>query len=350
MAVNLYSSRTLLAALKILAPSPSFLTDTFFGKSRTFATEEVDIDVYEEDRILAPFVRPVAQGKLVEPVGFSTRKYKPPYLKPKRKLEPQDVLDRQAGEGLHVQAGADRLRSNLADRRNTYLQELRNAIRRRIEWMASKALETGQVQVVGDGINETIDYQRNAAHTVAVTSITPWDDPGATILRNLMDWSNLCIQNGKRVPTELVMGTQAFIAFINHPEIQAAMHTNRMQIGNIDVQDLRGGFARVGHINAPMLNVWIYTDWYKDPATGSLTNFMPEKKIFLGAPSTVAQNEVLYGAIMDVDAIEQGLSQTDIFPKTFKDEESGIEFIMLQSAPLIGMHEPNATLCAQVLN
>lgn len=349
MAVNLYTSRSLLAALKLLAPAPSFLVDSFFGNSTTFATTEVDIDVYKEGRDLAPFVRSTGQGKLIENEGYDTRKYKPPYIKPKKKLEASEVLDRQAGESIHVQAGGDRLRANANEKRDQNLMELRNSILRRKEWMASKAMETGQVQVVGDGINDTIDYLRTGAHTIAVGSITAWNAAGSDKIKNLMDWQNLILKNGRRLATKLVLGTDAYIEFIKDSEIQAALDNRRIDIGEINVEDLQGGFARVGTLKAPMMEIWVYSDWYNHPDTGTLTNFMPEKKIFLGAPSMVTRNQQLYGAIEDMDAIEAGLSQTDIYPKIFRDFETGIEYMMLQSAPLIGLHEPDATLCAEVL-
>ena len=119
--VDLFETRTMLEVLEVRKPVRTWFLNTFFGITRTFNTEAVDIDIIKGKRRLAPFVNPKRQGKMVEKRGFISRTFKPAYVKPKMVTTAEDILKRQAGNIIYqpnsgpAQMAAAELGRNFAD-------------------------------------------------------------------------------------------------------------------------------------------------------------------------------------------------------------------------------------------
>jgi hypothetical protein len=101
LTLDLFETRTMLAALEQMLPPKAFFRDTFFSSVETSMTEHVEIDIMKGKRRLAPFISPRKEGKLVERIGFTTRTYKPPYVKPKMVTTAQDFLKRDVGQTIY---------------------------------------------------------------------------------------------------------------------------------------------------------------------------------------------------------------------------------------------------------
>jgi hypothetical protein len=56
--IDIYQPRYLAEVVRSAPPVHTFLRDTFFTNVKTFATEEVDIDIVKGDREMAAFVHP----------------------------------------------------------------------------------------------------------------------------------------------------------------------------------------------------------------------------------------------------------------------------------------------------
>ena len=115
---------------------------------------------------------PDQDGKLVERGGYQTKTYKPPYIKEIIPTEAANLMLRAAGEtiyqqnvGLPAQRAARQLGLDLA--------ELDDMITRREEWMAAQALFTGQITVIGDGVDDLIDFGYESDHKVVLTENRP---------------------------------------------------------------------------------------------------------------------------------------------------------------------------------
>ena len=108
MAVNIYDTHTMLAAVEVIPPKRTFLRDRYFSDSDIFPTKDVLVDYKDEQgNRLAPFVLPTKGGIPVGREGFETETYTPALVAPQRTLTADDLMNRQAGEALFSGATPD---------------------------------------------------------------------------------------------------------------------------------------------------------------------------------------------------------------------------------------------------
>lgn len=342
MSVSIYETRTMLAAMRQEAPTNMFLLDTLFNTVETFDSEHVDIDIVKGDERLAPFVSPRVEGKLMEEQGFSTRSYKPGYVKPKYITQAADLIkDRNAGENIYEGSapsrGETRLAKNLADGEKQ--------IARREEWMAAQGLVTGKVDVVGDGINYQIDFGMNPDHIVTLAGTDLWSDAtNSDPLGDIADWSVLIADNGNANANIMVGGKDAITALFNNASVRSALDVRRINIGEISPALLAPGVSYFGTLiaNGVNVDVYQYIGSYKDDA-GDRQRYIPDGQVIL--TSTEADFRRNFGAIADLDA---GLVPMMAFPKSWETKDPSARHVLIQSAPLPAPHQIDAIVSAFV--
>lgn len=351
MSISLFETRTMLQIIAQLKRPKTFLLDTFFPGFRQFDTTNVDIDIYKGKRRLAPFVAPVMEGKVVEKLGYTTNSYKPPYVKPKMQTTAQEILNRQPGQVVYgIQSMAERAAVELG--RN--LGDLLDQHTRREEWMAAQALNGGVISVVGDGVNDTIDFQMAAGHKVTLLGADLWTANTSDPIADLSTWARLCSQDSGIVPNVVVMGSSvanAFLIRLRDPNYNGhgELSSIKITLGQINPQLLPNGVTYLGTLTAPSLNVDLYTydEWYVADADGLEYPMVPVDKLFMG--STNAQNSKLYGAIQDMDLIEElggSIIAMPRVPKSWVTKDPGVRWLMTQSAPLVALNQPDAFVVA----
>lgn len=332
MAIDLYKTRTMLRALETMYPARSFLLDTFFGTVEQSETEYVDIDIYVGKRRMAPFVNPMSEGKLVEGQGFTTQTIKPPYLKPKDKLDTSMLTDRPIGNTIYQTGSTPQSRE--AAKLGRKLAELRDMVTRRMEWMAANALNTGIITVVGDGFNATIDFAMPAANKVTLTGTALWTDAASDPITNLRNWRRQISQKTGLVPDVAVFGADVVDAFLKNDEVRALMDNRRMEPGAINFANLNEmGVTYVGNIQG--LSIYAYDEWYLD-TDGNEYPMVPVDKIFMG--STKARTARHFGLIQDLEAP----GAVPFYPKSWTVPDPSVRWVMVQSAPLVALHESGA--------
>lgn len=341
--IDLFETRTMLRALEQMKAAKTFLLDTFFKTMETSTTANVDIDIIKGKRKLAPFVSPKMQGKVMDRLGFATRSYKPPYVKPKMVTTAQDFLNRNAGD--HIYAGADTAASRAAKQVGKDLRYLEEIITRREEWMASQLLQTGKVAIVGDGVDDEIDFGMDASHLITLTGNDLWSDQtNSTPLEDLRAWRRIILKDSGLNTTDAIMGSDALDAFLDHPDVQNKLDTRRIDLGQIDPRQTPAGAIYYGRIKDVALDLWVYDEWYYDEDTSTEKPMIDTKKVVLG--STQARTARHYGAIQDLEAT----ASVPRFPKSWTEQDPSVRFIMVQSAPLVSLHQVDGFLCAAVLS
>jgi hypothetical protein len=186
MSIDIFNTHVLSKVVERLDRPSSFLLDTFFGQEQTEESEEIHFDIDKSKPRLTPFVSPLVAGKVVDDEGFTTKSFKPAYAKDKRRFDPARPLKRSIGEKIGgTLSPQQRLEANL---NRTLIKQLENLTRRE-EVMASEALRTGKVTVSGDEYpTVVVDFQRDAALTVALAGGSRWGETGVSALDNLEDW------------------------------------------------------------------------------------------------------------------------------------------------------------------
>lgn len=351
--IDIFDTRTMLEAVEEMKRPGRFLRDMFFPNFRQFDTESVDVDIVKGKRRLAPFVSPLAEGKVVDRLGFSTSTIKPGYIKPKMPTTAADLLKRQPGEVLY--GGGMTIEQRAQEQLGRDLAELMDQVDRREEWMAAQALNAGAIvmKIKAETADKsvTVDFGMDATHKVTLSGTDLWSDTtNSDPIADLTTWGQLCRKDSGISPNTVVMGTDACTAFMNHPKVQKALDMRAVDMGEINPRQLPDGVSYVGRIKAPNLfvDVYCYDEWYIDEDTSTETAMVPAKKVWMG--STRTANSKLNAVIQDVEAIEGGIAAAvRRFPKSWVTKDPSVRWLMVQSAPLIAMLQPDAFVSAQVL-
>lgn len=325
MSINMFDTRTMIELLEQMKPARTFLKETFFRNVRTFDTEYVDIDIVKGKRRMAPFVSPIIGGKTVERQGYSTNTYKPVLVAPDMITTAQDLLKRAAGENIYGAGSPD---ERAAEQLGRDMAELDNLITRREEWMCAQALFTGQIQMIGEGVNESVNFGLAASHNITLTSGDLWTADTSDPLGDLRTWRRLIIQDSGVSPDIVVMGSDAIDAFLNNAKVLSALDNRRVDLGQIVPSALPNGVTYYGYIREAGVDIYGYDEWYLDDA-GVEQPMVPTQKVLMG--STRARTEMLYGAIVDVD---EGTFALPRVPKSWTVPKPSARFVQLRSRPL----------------
>ncbi len=342
--IDMFKTRLMLRAMEQMLPVRTFLLVTFFNRTENSNSEYIDIDIVKGKRRLAPFVSPLMEGKVVERLGFTTNSYKPPYIKPKKITTAQDVLTRLPGEAIY--GGATTPAERAAQMLAKDLAELDEMITRREEWMAAQIMDTGAVHCVGDGIDQNVDFLMDASHKITLTGNDLWSSTHANSqpLDDLKTWKRLIAKDSGMVPNIIVMGTDAADAFCKHSTVSGKLDYRRVDMGQIDPTALPNGATYLGFIKLDGLNCDLYTyeEYYTDDS-GVTQPMVPLSKVWMGNKN--ARLVKHYGAIQDL----KSLVAVPRFPKSWEEEDPSARLVMVQSAPLPAMHQPDAFISAKVL-
>lgn len=341
---DIFDTLTMLEAVEQMPTPRRFLMDTFFNGAapETFPTGTVTIDIVKGQRKMAPFVHPTLPGSVSQRGGITSSTYQPPYIQPKRPTRAEQILKRSAGETpFSTRTALERA----GERLGRDLVELDDEITRREEWMCAQALTTGRIRVVGDGVDDTIDFLMEDSHKVALAT-GRWNTSGSDPIANLRQWRRLIAKDSGRSANVAVLSGEAQDAFQSNEMVMKQLNTRRVDMGLIKPEELPDGVTYLGYLNDPGVDLYTYDEWYLADQDDEKP-MIPAGGLILG--STATRNAMLYAAIQDLDAIESGLVEAARFPKSWVTKEPSQRWLKLQSAPLAGLLEPNAFLFAKVV-
>ena len=335
--MDIYGTAELNRVVTRLRPIPTFFLDTFFPEMVVSDSEEIYFDVVEDKPRLAPFVHPLKEGKVVESLGYSTKSFKPAYVKDKRVHNPLKAIKRRAGEAIGGSLSMEQRRQlNLA----ADLQDQRDMLTRRMEVMAAEAILSGKQTVKGDGIDAIVDFGRDAALIIALAGVAKWDDASKTNQSDdLENWSQLLLEKSGTGAGVVVMDIKAWKLFKRDAKFDKLL--DRSYRGSTATIDMEPRFLAEGAQYKGQLGdfeVWVYSHPYIDPITGKLTNIMPDNTVVM--VSMAVDGVRHFGAIMD----EDNLRAQETFTKSWLQQDPSVRYLLMQSAPLMVTYRPNAAL------
>jgi hypothetical protein len=353
MPLNLYDTRTLLQAIEMMMPVRTFLKDTFFPTQRTSLTEHVDIDYYKGRRKMAPFVSPRMAGKVMDRQGFTTKSFKPAMIKPQRIITGDDINKRSMGENIYSAKSPDERAAELIARDLTELDE---AITRREEWMAAQILFTGKVDIIGEGVNATMDFDFTNKETLSGDDL--WsnhakDDVTGEYESNPIDdleaWREAVIKSSGVNPDMVIMSADVVRAFTRHPAVAEVMDNRKIILGQINPSVLANGVTYIGAISKLGLDIYSYSEWYFDEDTETELPMVPAGTVMLG--SSNARSDVLYGAITLTDQATNNFVTYEgaRIPDSWIKKDPASRILQLNSSPLPVPHEVDSWYIAKVL-
>jgi surface antigen len=329
-------------------PQPRNFWLQFFGRTFTSTAEKIMFDeLGEEDRRLAPFVAPMAQGKVMRELGFVTRSFRPAYVKPKHIVHPQKLLSRMAGEQIGGELSPEQRRQAvIAD----LLRMQRDMIERRWDWMAAQALMFGQVVVEGEDYpTQVVNFGRDASLTTVLTGEARWTVGNAADPLNDIRIARTNAYNLGSYPVNtLVMGLGAWQGFSRNTAVQDLLKRD-VRNGSTDFRAANlnagepwayEGTIRGGGDGQGGFDVWTYQGTFRDDAGNAVGLMNTNDVVGIGQPDGVRA----FGAILDMD----NLAATPMFPKNWRNMDPSVEYLMTQSAPLMVPLRPNSTFRIRV--
>lgn len=349
-----YDTATLLEV--IYAPQNQPGLDNFwlkwFGQELNSTSEKIMFDEIDTNEYrLAPFVAPNVQGRVIRSKGFSTRSFRPAYVKPKHVVDPSRTITRRAGERLLGElTPQQRMDAIIAD--NMRVERL--MIENRWEWMACRALVDGQVTVSGEDYpTVTVDFNRDPRLTAILTGAAKWDQATATVLESIRKLRQLSFLLSRAPVNDFVFGLDAWSAFIqpNHPDVRDLLNNQRNGNDSLfNANNLADGspFNYQGQIvgsgGVGKMRLWTYSNYYEDMDTGNAIPYLDAGTV-VGLGGAI-QGIRAYGAILDKRA---GLQPLSMFPKMWDEEDPSVTYTLTQSAPLMVPARPNNSFSMKVV-
>lgn len=336
--MDIFTTGVLARVVAALPPATPFILNSFFTALQTETSEEIHFDVESGKRRLAPFVSPVVAGKVVESLGYTTQTFKPAYIKDKRVFDSNRPFKRMIGERIGGELNpAQRLQALLA----MDLQDQLNMLTRRQEVMAVEALLTGKIIVKGDMYPEVeVNFGRHTDLTKKLAGAARWGETGVDPLKDVEDWSMLVTMHSGATAKVVVMDVKAWQLFSASEPVQKLLDRFR---GNDKLNPTVSGEGGRFMGTIGTFDIWVYAGWYEHPDTKVNTPYLPDHTVIITSPEL--EGTRAYGAIKDEKA---GFQAMPYFSKSWPEEDPGVRYLLLQSAPLPVPYRVNAAMAATV--
>ena len=356
MAVNIYETQTMLAALSLMPKRPTFLRDRYFPTTDKdiFVTEEVMIEYKDEKaRKIAPCVIPRVGGIPVPRDGYRTERYAPANVAPERSLTIDELNKKQFGETLFSQrTPAEREASVLRDD----IYDLNEMIDTREEYMAAQALfENGYVmkhyadKYGSNNYKEwEIRFYDGEKNDAVYTPASPWNTTSKNLITDLAEIAAILKRRGLRA-ADCIFGADVGNVLTNNEYILKLMDNRRLDIISMNPMELPNGVTSYGKINCngTMLDLYCYTEEFVDEDGNSKT-FVPDGKIAVTAPN---MGHTMYGAVTQMEEADRQFYTYAArrVPHITTDAHDSIRTLAMTAKPLVAPWYQNSSIVAQVL-
>jgi hypothetical protein len=195
---------------------------------------------------------------------------------------------RLAGESPYSGASPESRMRKLA--MNLHMEIMRRIVRTN-EYLAWHSLINGTMPAIYGTTNTDLiyDFLRKSTHNYTVSVL--WDNASAVILNDMDDAWDLGRQDAFVSFDGMVLGGEAANAFYNDSEIRVGGDNRRIDLVAYNDQIslparfnkwVQAGMTWIGKARTPRgheFYLFTYDDVYKAPVTGTITKYMPDKKV-----------------------------------------------------------------------
>lgn len=351
MPINIYDPRVMDQVVRVLPATGGFFRDTFFKRRLPVLGNTIDVDFYKGKRRISPFVNPKSAAKTVEKIGYKTNTFKTPLLKPKDVTTVESISVRMPGEGVY--GGLSTEDRALMMLTNT-LQEFNDMNMRREEWMASRAMLTGKIPVIGEGVNYEIDFGFTNKEILLGADL--WSAATSEPLADIDRWVLACQQNGYHTPNVCLMSYDAYNAFVERVKAQGYLDQLSMNLNvlQLNPKQLSENVVYGGMILKYNMPIYIYNEWFIDdwtnPEVPVESPIVPAATVLLG--STNAKTTIYYGEITLTDENTASGFRSIVGERaaqTWVEQDPPQRFLALHSRPLTVPQEVDSWYVGTVL-
>lgn len=352
--LNIYQTKTMLAAVEQKSVATSFLRDRYFptGAGDMFPTTEVLVEYKDASgNKLAPVVLPRKGSISVEREGYVTEKMEPPLVAPSRPLTIDHLNKKRMGEDLFSDRTPEQRQAEVLAQDLAELDEL---VSNREEEISSQVMFTNgcilrqYADKYGEGEYKEYELKFYGDKNDAVYAPQHmWDATGADVQGDLHQMIRMLTTKGNKA-TEVLLGSDVADVLMKNEYLQKLMDLSRYNVGEIAPVALPQGASRLGRLNirGRMIDLLTYDGTYIDEVTGEETFYVPTKKICVTAPGA---GRGLYGAVSQMEQ-EVGAWRTHMGRRVprYWAEKDGRE-LTLSSCPLFIPKTKNCFISAEVL-
>jgi len=312
------SNTRLLGAYLEESPAPLFFAGMFqTPKENIHNTEKIEIDIQRDTEDIAIVLTDFTAGaRENEATAYVNKAFTPPIFDEVGTITAYDAIHRQPGQNPFDNPDYN---ANALHQAFKIFRRLENKIRRGVELMSSQVLQTGIITGKDANGNTlyTLDYGMRSSHKITTPA---WAADGSTgdPITDLASANTVIRQDGKMMPDTAVFGQGAWQRWLRNVNVKAALARIAGQVasngaaiglglGELQPQISRGveGATFQGYIliNNYKINLWTYDGWYRDPQTGTLTNYIADNKVIVR--SSKGRLDLSFGAIPIIVPPEQ---------------------------------------------
>ena len=322
--IDIYRPQFMLRVAQATPKIHTLLKDSFFRRQHLSLTKHVTFDLIKDGQPMAPFTGDGIGGTLSEREGFETHQFTPPLVAPFRVLTQDDVNTRMAGEAVFNGLNPNSRRVKLL---RDDIVALNREITRREEWMVAQTLFNGKMDIVGDGVNRTIDF----GFSNYIDAENPWSNTEkANPHIDIRKAKQLASKSGY-TPNVMIMNSDTLDFILENKKMLGLLDNSGVRIGVIEPRIMRNGGTFIGHLRQTGLDLYTYDEEYRDVKNGVATRkpLVPDGKVLIASTNTPAV--MLYGAIHNE---KQGSVAAPRVPHTYFSLNGDIRFFRLSCRPL----------------
>lgn len=353
MALDIYSTHTLLMAVEQITPPTTFLQDRYFPTNAAtdiFNTDDVLIEYRDGDKKIAPFVAPRKGGVTMQHKGSYMERFTPPRIAPKTTITLDDLKKRGFGEAILTQLTPEQRQLTMILRD---IRDLDDTIIRRKEVMAAETMLTNGcvMKHIADDHTKADDleihFYDGGSNPSTYTPATKWGQEGAKIIDDIAAMISMLTSRGLPA-TDLIVEPDVATIMLNDENILKLLDIRNYNIGQVDPMVLPDGVARIMRLNVRgrMIDVFCYEETYENES-GKDTPYIGKGQVILTAPNA---GRTVYGAVTQV---EQSDGEFHTYtgqrvPKYVSNADGNTRTVMLTSCPLLIPNKKNPWVSAKV--
>ena len=332
---------TLINAIKKMYPVAQFFKDRYFPDGKTYYSEEALIETKKGGRKAAPFVIPVVNGIVMDSQGYRAERVDAPYIAPKMAITPQELERKSFGEAPNSgRSPEDREKEVISE----HMDDLRNAIYRRFEWMCTSIITEGKVQMkhyanaedAAKGQHYQVKELRFYEKDGYFSNKYPFRKNFAsmTAQEKIMEFykiHNILSGRGIRA-TDIVMTADVSMLLMTDPDFLDYYDKLHVNTGEINQKELPEGVSYNGsiNVNGVVYSMFTYDETFED-LDGEEREFLPKGTIAFLRPGL---GTTVYAQVTFLKGEHFTSHAEKIVPRIVADENSNVLEVQMFSRPV----------------
>lgn len=333
MAISLYDSRALTAAVNKIIPINTQLFNLLGFKNEAHSSDVIDWEVISDERRLAQFVaKDATEAKVVKKSTRSVNTIRVPRTWEKMVFTAQQLKDINELGNLYA-ASAKEKDDAINQRVLEEVDKLQaRAIRRRLQMLAS-TLDTGKVTIAQDDYEAVIDSGMvtgtlsNGGHIVDVSATIDWSSSTSTIDTFVHQVRQTMSKRGKQAKV-CILGTDAAIGFMANEKVRKVLDNNNVQAGRLSLNTAQdSSLIPIGNFYG--IDFYEFSEEYKNDAGNIVPMINPKKAIFVDPSS---DNKIHTAPVHRIEGTSLVSNQAEFFIDSYTEKKQTLTWELEQKA------------------